>query len=191
MADPAFAISFTYAEYVALEAASNLKHEFREGQIYAMAGGSPEHAALAAAVTRLLGNHLAGRPCRVYSSDLRVRVPATGLATYPDVSVVCGLLARDPGDRNTVTNPTLLVEVLSPNTEAYDRGGKFDHYRQLAALREYLLVAQDERRLELRRREADGSWSTFVAGDGEAVPLASIGATLAVRDVYRDAFEEP
>ena len=109
---PAHRIHYTYAEYLTLEASSNVKHEYLDGQIYAMAGGTPEHAALAAAVIGLLFPELRRGRCRAYDADLRVRVPSTGLATYPDVTVVCGPLERDAEDGQAVTNPTLIVEVL-------------------------------------------------------------------------------
>ncbi|MGH8471968.1 MAG: Uma2 family endonuclease, partial [Gammaproteobacteria bacterium] len=120
MSSPLHRTRYTWAEYIALEASSNVKHEYLDGQIYAMAGGTPEHAALAAAVTGLLFPQLRGSPCRAHDADLRVRVPKTGLATYPDVTIVCGPSERDPDDRNAVTNPTLIVEVLSQSTEDYD-----------------------------------------------------------------------
>src|SRR5439155_18899105 len=114
-------------------------HEFLDGVVWPMAGGSPDHAGIAANVARLLGNQLAGQPCRVFTSDLRVRVKATGLGTYPDVTVICGQLEFDPEDpkRHTVTNPRMIVEVLSPSTEEYDRGessittARFHRWRRL------------------------------------------------------------
>src|SRR5262245_13134541 len=129
---------FTFEQYVVLEKDSGTKHEFLGGQVWAMSGGSPEHAAVGAKVTTLLSNALRDKPCRTYSSDLRVRVKATGLATYPDVTVVCGPIELDPEDPNehTVINPRLLVEVLSPSTEDYDRGEKLGHYKQIPSLAE-------------------------------------------------------
>src|ERR1700686_1044345 len=121
MTVPVHQINYTYSEYVAFEASSNVKHEFLDGQIYAMAGGTPEHAALAAAVIGLLFPQLRGGRCRPYDADLRVRVRATGLSSYPEATVVCGLPVRDPDDPDGVTNPTLIVEVVSPSTEEYDR----------------------------------------------------------------------
>src|SRR5262249_35971657 len=144
MGQPARRPCYFYSEYLELEEASNTKHEFLDGEIYAMAGGSPDHASLAAAVTTALLNQLRDKPCRVFSSDLRVRVLATGLATYPDITVVCGTLERDPESEVTVVNPVVLVEVLSKRTETYDRGEKFDHYRHIPSLKEYVLVAHDK-----------------------------------------------
>lgn len=181
---------FTLGEYLAFEASSNVKHEYLDGQIYAMAGGTPEHAALAAAVVGLLFPQLLRGRCRPYDSDLRVRVRATGLSTYPDVSVVCGPRQLDPDDRHAVTNPTLLVEVLSRGTEEYDRGDKFEHYKHLDSLREYVLVSHRERSVEIWTRGADGGWTLRVHGDGETAELESIGARIVVRDLY-DAAAEP
>lgn len=176
----------SYRDYLALEEASNVKHEYLGGDIQAMAGGTPEHAALQVAVSSLLHDRLRGGACRVFSSDLRVRVLATGLATYPDVTVVCGELERDPDSSITVVNPTLVVEVLSDGTEEYDRGEKREHYEKIPSLREYLLVSQRERRLELLRRRSDGSWEHRQAsGPGESLRLDSVACLLDLDAVYR------
>lgn len=187
MNEPAREISYTYAEYLAQEEASETKHEFVNDQIYAMAGGTPEHGRLALRVGIELGTQLRGRSCEVFSSDVRVRVAATGLGTYPDLSVVCGHLERDPEDNDAISNPIVLVEVLSDSTEAYDRGEKFTHYRRIPSLREYVLVAQLASRIEVFRRNDDGTWTLHEAGPGERVKLASIGCELAVDDVYANA----
>ncbi|MDX2051745.1 MAG: Uma2 family endonuclease [Polyangiaceae bacterium] len=142
-----------------------LLNEYLNGEIFGMAGGTPEHAANTLAIAAELHAQLKGKPCRAYSPDLRVRVLETGLATYPDVSVVCGPMEFDPDGRNTATNPTLLVEVLSPGTEDYDRGEKREHYFTIPSLREYLLVSQTERKMELYRRTGD-AWSHEVALNG-------------------------
>ena len=183
-------VRYTYGEYLALESASNVKHEFSGGEIYAMAGGTPEHAALQVAVSGLLFAQLRAGPCRGYSSDLRVRVRATGLATYPDVTVVCGPAERDPDDANTVTNPTLLVEVTSRSSEEYDRGDKFEHYKQLASLRQYLIVSHREHTIEVWTRGESDAWTQCVGREGDALALVSIGARLVIREVY-DAAAEP
>ncbi|WP_437972569.1 Uma2 family endonuclease [Sorangium sp. So ce260] len=188
---PARKLSCTYAEYLEQERASPTKHEFLGGEIFAMAGGTPEHARLAARVTVALGAQLTRRPCDVFSSDLRVRVLATGLATYPDVSVVCGQLARDPEDKDAVVNPLVLIEVLSDSSEAYDRGEKFAHYRRIPSLREYVLVSQAHRRIEVFRRNEDSSWTLHEAGPGERVRLASIDGALDVDEIYGGVLETP
>ncbi|WP_437756140.1 Uma2 family endonuclease [Sorangium sp. So ce1389] len=190
MVAPAHRIHYTYAEYLALEASSNVKHEYLDGQIYAMAGGTPEHAALAAAVIGLLFPELRRGRCRAYDADLRVRVPSTGLATYPDVTVVCGPLERDAEDGQAVTNPTLIVEVLSRSTEEYDRGDKFEHYKNLTSLRQYVLVSHRERSVEVWTRGVDGVFtSSIVAREGDIALLVSIGAQLDVRELYEAAAE--
>ncbi|MEO8182545.1 MAG: Uma2 family endonuclease [Deltaproteobacteria bacterium] len=177
----------TFEEYCQIEASSSVRHEFWDGQAWAMAGGSREHAALAANVVALLATALRGTPCQVHTSDLRVRVLATGLATYPDVSVICGRAELDPEDRlgHTVTNPKLLVEVLSPSTEQYDRGEKLAQYQRIESLRTVVLIGHAEHIIDVWQRSEGGEWllSTHRAG---LVQLASIGATLPVTEIYRD-----
>jgi Uma2 family endonuclease len=181
----------THAEYLALEEASlDTKHELLDGEITAMAGGTPEHGALAMAFGRLIQDGLGDRPCRVYSSDVRVRVRATGMAAYPDLSVVCGRLETDPEDASAIANPVVIVEVLSDSTEARDRGVKAAHYRHLASLREYVLVSPRERRIEVHRRNEAGRWELFEYEAGQRVELASLGCVVAVDDVYRDPLAE-
>jgi Uma2 family endonuclease len=190
MTTPAHHIRYEWSDYLALEASSNVKHEFLDGQIYAMAGGTPEHAALAAAVVGLLFAQLRGGRCRIHDADLRVRVLETGLATYPDVTVVCGRFERDPSDENAITNPILIVEVLSRSTEEYDRGDKFEHYKRIPSLRQYMIVSHREREIEVWTREEAGAWTAATARDGARASLASIGAHLDVRELY-DAASEP
>jgi Uma2 family endonuclease len=177
---------YTYDEYLVLDEASNTKHEFLRGAIYAMAGGTIDHGALAVSVSALLRVQLAGRPCRVFSSDVRVRVLATNLGTYPDVSLVCGPVERDPQNRHTVVNPIVIVEVLSDSTAAYDRGEKFEHYRQVPSLREYVLVDSRSASVEVRSRQSDGTWSTRTAGPGQHAALPSLEIDLAIDELYRD-----
>ena len=175
----------TYAEYLEFERASELKHEYLRGEVFAMAGGTPEHARLAANVIGELRNALRGRPCSVFTSDARVRIAVTDRATYPDVTVVCGRLEHAPDDPDAIINPIVVVEVLSDTTEAEDRGEKFAHYRRLASLREYVLVSQRARRLEVYRRR-DDRWLLDEAGAGETLRMESIDAALSVDEVYRD-----
>jgi Uma2 family endonuclease len=181
---------YTIQEYLRLEEYSNVKHEFCGGQIFAMAGGTVEHARYCANVIGLLTTVLRGRRCAVQTCDGRIRVRATGLDTYPDVSVICGMGERDPEDRNAITNPKLLVEVLSPSTEEYDKGEKLEHYKQIPALLEMLFVAHDRKELEVLRREADGSWSVHRAGAGEEVRLESLESNLPVDAVYHDPLHD-
>jgi Uma2 family endonuclease len=178
----------TYSEYCALEEESSIRHEYLDGEIYAMAGGSPDHAALAAAVIRTLGAILPAG-CRAFTSDLRVRIAATGLSTYPDVSVVCGKTERAADDQLAVTNPVLLVEITSPSTEDYDRGEKLRHYQQLPSVREILIVSHRVPRLTLHRSDAIG-WVTLEATAGEELALSSVTASLSVDALYRDGLED-
>jgi Uma2 family endonuclease len=181
-------VKHTYAEYLAFEELSPVRHEYLDGEIYAMAGGSPDHAALAGAVIGLLGGR-ARQGCRAFTSDLRVRIAGTGLTTYPDVSFVCGATERSPEDPLAVTNPVLLVEVTSNSTEEYDRGEKLRHYRDLPSVCEVLIVSHREPRVSLHRREP-GGWRTLEARRGEVLELTSIGAELAVDELYREGLED-
>jgi Uma2 family endonuclease len=146
MPEPARRPRYTLDQYLRLEEMSNVRHEYLEGEIYGMPGGTPEHGRIAANIIMLLGMHTASRRCAVFTSDVRVRVTATGLDTYPDVTVVCGRLEYDSLDPHAIANPTLLVEVTSPSTEAYDRGEKLNHYRRIPSLQEIVIVAHGERR---------------------------------------------
>lgn len=174
---------YTYEEYLAYERDSELKHEFDEGEIFAMAGGSPRHSALASRISAALEN---ARPpgCTAFQSDMRIRVLATGRATYPDVSMVCGAIELDAADRSgtTITNPVLLVEVLSPSTEEVDRGSKWRDYQLIPSLQEYVLVSQDAR-VEIYRRLSAESWEYLDVREG-VVKLAS-GPTLDLSVLYR------
>ena len=175
---------YTWDVYLALERESSIKHEFLDGEIFAMAGGTPEHAALGAAVLIELGTQLKGKPCRAYSSDLSVRALSTGLATYPDATVVCGELQRDPSAPNVVLNPAVLVEVTSDSTESYDRAEKFEHYRTIPSLAEYVLVSHRERLIEVFRRSPSGDWSRSEARTGSQARVESIGCLLEVDAIY-------
>ena len=174
----------TYEQYLTFERDSAMKHEFVAGEIVAMAGGSPRHSALASRISAALENtrHSA---CTAFQSDMRIRVLATGRATYPDVSMVCGPLELDPADesRTTIVNPALLVEVLSPSTEEVDRGSKWRDYQRIPSLQEYVLVNQDPR-VEIYRRRGEGAWEYFDVREG-TVQLAS-GATLDLAVLYAD-----
>jgi Uma2 family endonuclease len=189
MSSAARHVHHTYVEYLALEEASPTRHEYLDGEIYAMAGGSPDHAALAAGLIRLLGAALP-RGCRVYTSDLRIRIELSGLSTYPDVAIVCGETIRAKDDPLAVVNPVLLVEVTSPSTEDYDRGEKLRHYQQIPSVAEVLFVSHREPRLTLVRRGDDGRWIVTDAGAGQTLTLTGIDGRLAVDDVYRDGLED-
>lgn len=176
----------TEAEYLALEEKSGVKHEYYAGQIYAMAGGTPEHAQLSSSMGRELGNMLKDRPCRVFSSDLRILVETTGLHTYPDATVVCGELRLSDERPRAVTNPTLLVEVLSDSTRSYDRGEKWRHYQTIDSLTDYLLVWQDRPRVEQYTRQNSEIWTyRLVEGLEKSIRLDALGGAVSLADIYR------
>lgn len=162
-----------YATYLTLERDADQKHEWFDGEIFAMAGGTIEHAQLSAAMVGQRLTLTAPCGCRVFSSDLKIRVLATGLATYLDAAVVCGAIERDPDDRNAITNPSILVEVLSDSTEGYDRGQKFANYRAIPSLCDYVVVSQYEPRIEVHSRDASGLWVLREARSGGGVPRSA------------------
>jgi Uma2 family endonuclease len=186
MSLPAPRHRFTFVDYLEIEEIARVRHEFYEGEIYAMAGGTPEHAAMAAAIMTQLGRQLGSSPCRVYSSDLRVRVLATGLATYPDVTVICGPSERDPESPTHVTNPKLVVEVLSESTREYDCGQKLQHYQQIASLEAIVLVDHRSPHVDSWTRHA-GGWHCQQLGPGEVLSIAAIACSLVLDDVYAAA----
>jgi len=174
----------TFKEYVAFEETTELRHELEDGQVFAMAGGTPEHAALVSAVHLAVGARLSS-DCRAYVENLRVRTPS-GKATYPDVLIVCGPIARDPEDENTITNPRAIIEVLSDSTEAYDRGRKFAHYRSCPSFVEYVLVASQGTPKIERFVKKEGIWTlSDDAGPGQAQHLSSVDVALDVDTIYR------
>jgi len=175
---------YTYAEYLAHESASNVKHEFFDGEIYAMAGGSLLHAALAMRIGAALVAAARGGPCVVFSSDLKVRALATGLTAYPDVTVICGPAETDPLSDHVALNPTVVVEVTSPSTEDWDRGEKLDSYRTIPSLRECIVISHHVRRIEVHLREPDGRWTVTAAGAGESLALTSLACSLSVDEIY-------
>jgi Uma2 family endonuclease len=177
---------YTYADYVALELESPTKHEFLDGEIYAMAGGTEEHSALAAEVIGILRSAVQDKPCRVHTSDLRIYAEAVGFATFPDGSVICGALEQHPpSPKATAVNPTVLVEVTSDSSEEYDTREKVDLYRTIPSLREYVIVSHRERRITVHTRSAAGEWSVRVAISGGRVAVGSLATELDVDEVYR------
>jgi len=182
----------TAAEYLALERAADTKSEFFDGEMFAMAGATEPHILITVNLVMSLGVQLRGRSCRLYANEMRVKVDPTGLYTYPDVVVVCGERRLEDDHHDTLLNPTLIIEVLSPSTEAYDRGKKFGHYRRLESLREYVLIAQDRCSVEsFSRREVGGEWKITELNDlNGRLHLASIDCDLALADVY-DRVELP
>lgn len=174
---------YTYDQYLSYEGDSNVRHEYLDGEIYAMAGGTVDHAALAVNVAAALHAQLKGGSCRVFSSDLKVRVVAADLATYADVTIVCGPPEVDPASDHVVTNPTVLIEVTSPSSETWDRGEKLAFYKLIPSLRECVLISHRERHVEIHRRETDGTWSRHEVRRG-AAELSALGATLDLEDLY-------
>ena len=180
------ATQMTYAEYLAFEEASETKHEYVNGEVYAMAGGSLEHARLAAELIFRLREKFGPDGCRVFGSDLRLRVEATKRSAYPDVTVVCGDPEMSLVDADAVTNPTVLIEVLSPSTETTDRIEKWAHYRRIPSLRAYVLVSQSEQRIEAYRRDG-ARWIYEEAGPGETLRIGGIEVDVAVDALYASA----
>ncbi|HEY0007682.1 MAG TPA: Uma2 family endonuclease [Tepidisphaeraceae bacterium] len=185
----------TPEEYFAFEETSPTKHDYYYGQLIeingdavAMAGGSRQHALITANVTREAGNALKGKPCNVYSGDLRVGVSRHAHYSYPDISILCGKPEFDPDDKNETTalNPTIVIEVLSPSTEKYDRSEKFQSYLQLPALREYVLVSQSSPRIESFYRRDDGQWLfSFVDGLDQTLRLQAVSVDIPLSEIYR------
>lgn len=175
----------TAAEYLEIERQAEFRSEFFAGEMFAMAGASREHTMIVANLVRVIGELLKERACEVYPVDLRVRVPS-GLYTYPDVVVVCGTPEFEDKQRDTLRNPTVLIEVLSESTADYDRGTKFKHYRQIPSLREYVLVDQSAAQIEQFTLGDDGAWKlTETKGLEATLNLDSIGCRVPLSEIYR------
>ena len=176
----------TVAEYLEYERTSQIKHEYLAGRLYAMAGGSRAHGVIAVNILTLLRSHLRGGTCRVYSPDVKLQVSKAHYV-YPDASVGCDARDRaNDGHEDVVRYPKLAVEVLSPSTEAYDRGGKFALYREKDTLREYVLVAGDQHAVEVYRRGTDGLWTLHPFGLADHLTLESIGLHCPAASFYED-----
>lgn len=182
-------LHYTYDEYLRTLEMSEVKLEYYDGVIYAMAGGTPAHAALSGAAIALLRQALFGR-CIAYTSDLKIRIEATGLSTYPDASVICGELRRSKIDDNAATNPSILVEVTSKSTEDYDRGEKLSQYKQLPSLMAVFFVSHREQRITLVQRGSSG-WDEREFRAGETVRIADPALALPVSDVYAGITLDP
>lgn len=174
-------LSNAYSEYVAIEQHSNVRHEFLGGEIYAMAGGTPEHGALAFRIGRVLESSLPG--CTPYSFDVRVHIEVAEMTTYPDVSVVCGPVSRSATDPFAIVNPTVVVEVTSPTTESYDRAEKLEAYQRLSSVRAVLFVSHREPRITVVERRGS-TWTTTDFSASQRVILQSPAAEFSVDDVY-------
>lgn len=172
-------------EYLASERKAEFKSEYIDGELVAMTGASRNHNLITINLAREITQQLKGKPCEAYASDMRVSIPGTGLYTYPDIVVVCGEPVFEDDYVDTLTNPLLVIEVLSASTESYDRGKKFACYRTVDSLAEYLLIAQDEHRVEQYVRQPDGRWLLSEARLlDEQVELCSIGCTLSLQEIY-------
>lgn len=183
---------FTLEEYLSRESVAEYKSEFYQGEIFAMTGGSPTHNSISVNILSRMLISLRGSGCRPFNSDQRVRIPANGLSTYPDIAVVCGELQLDDKDKDAITNPVVIFEVLSKSTERYDRGKKFDLYRELESLQEYVLVSQTEAQVERFVRQDDGDWLLTVLKGPEAVlKFGSIDVSLALSEIYEDVELQP
>jgi len=178
-------IHLTPEEYLELERKTDYKSEYLNGEIYAMGGASPRHVLIVTNIISELRNQLKNRPCMVYSTDLRVQVSPQGLYTYPDVLVVCDTPQFSDQRRDTLTNPTLIVEVLSKSTKDYDRGEKFEQYRTIKSFKEYVLVAQDKYHVEHFVRQSDNIWFFSETNRLEDIlELITIGCHLKMSEVY-------
>jgi Uma2 family endonuclease len=174
-------------EYLRLEEAAKARHEFRDGQVVDMAGGTIAHIEIGSNLIRELGVRLKGRPCKTLGSDLKVRIGRSGNYFYPDVTVVCGAVEFFPPDRKTaITNPRLIVEVTSPSTEADDRGKTFTDYRSLDSLQEYLLVSQERMEVETFYRQQDGIWAIGprFTGAEQSVRLSCLQIEIPITEIY-------
>lgn len=178
----------TEQEYLASEREAEVRHELLNGEIYEMPGGTRGHSLIVTNVLAGLHRLLAARDCEVHRSDMRVRIPGVNLITYPDVSALCGAPQLLDGSRDVLLNPQVIFEVLSESSESYDRGDKFQYYRQLPSLADYLLVSQAKVLVEHYTRQADDSWNLRELHSGSTLELTSIGCALEVDDVYRKVF---
>jgi Uma2 family endonuclease len=179
---------YSYREYTEFEREAREKHEYVAGLILAMAGGTLEHSALCSAVIGSLVTQLMGKACRVFDSNARVRVTASGNAYYPDASVVCGKLVTDAADERAITNPVVLVEALSPTTEQYDRTDKFSDYQKIPSLVHIVHLAHNSKQVDIWTRH-EGEWQLSSFAEGQQASLPAIGATLDVSALYRDPLE--
>jgi Uma2 family endonuclease len=176
--------AYTPEQYLALERQAHYKSEYVNGGIFAMAGASREHNQIAFNLAGELHSQLKNRQCLAYFSDLRVKVSATGLYTYPDVAALCAEPDFEDAHLDTLLNPSVLIEILSPSTEAYDRGDKFAHYRRLPSLMEYVLIAQDKIRVEHYFRQ-DQQWVlTEMSGLDDTLYLVSLQCEIPLREIY-------
>ena len=174
----------TEDQYLCIERQAETRSEFLDGQMFAMAGGSPNHSFLAGSIVTILGRQLPPG-CRIFTADLRIKVLSAGLYTYADCGVLCGEAQFYGKEQDSLLNPLLIVEVLSPSTQGYDRGKKFELYRTIESFREYLIVHQDKRHVEHYSKQDDGSWSLREhAGADASVVVARLGVRISLAELY-------
>ncbi len=175
----------TAEEYLAFERESEIRHEYLDGELFAMAGASREHNLIGTNLVAALHAQVRKQGCELYANGMRVRVPATGLYTYPDLIAICGRPRFDDAESDTLLNPDLIVEILPTSTEDYDRGRKFAHYRSIPSLQIYLLVSQEKAHAEVFTRQRDGRWILWETDDLDAtVELPVVGAAVGMREIY-------
>ncbi len=171
--------------YLAFERGSPERHEFHDGELFPIVGGTRRHSQLAMNLSALLTTALRGRPCTAYGMDMKVRIPRKQRYKYPDLSIACPPQFEEE-HQDSLLNPTVLIEMLSPSTQDYDRGGKFEDYRTIPSLREYVLVAQERVFIEHHVRQEDGAWLLRELREGDGLRLTFVGVELALADIYRD-----
>jgi Uma2 family endonuclease len=179
----------SYADYLVAEATAVERHEYIRGEVFAMSGGTPEHSLLSLAAGRELSNALRGKPCLVFESNMRLRNADADFSCYPDASVVCGAIGHAPDDALAISNPVLVIEVLSDSTEAYDRGTKSSQYRAFSSVKEIVLISQKTQQIEIQRRNAQGLFVVHEFGPGSTVEFDSVGVRVSMTDLYRDLVE--
>ncbi|MCB9454158.1 MAG: Uma2 family endonuclease [Anaerolineaceae bacterium] len=178
--------TMTEEEYLAFERQSDIKHEYLNGEIFAMSGASRKHILICVSTTNALFDLLSNDPCEIYQTDMRVKVGTGRLYTYPDIVIACGEPEFTEDKEDTLLNPIIIIEVLSPSTEIYDRGKKFQYYREIESLREYILVSQDSPRVERYLRQENDAWLYTDANGLDAhITLESVGCTLPLANMYR------
>ncbi len=188
--EPAPKIKYTEEEYLEMERKSDSKHEFYAGEIFAMGGASYKHNLIVSNTLLTIGNQLKGKPCKVFPSDLRVKVSKAGMYTYPDLSILCGKPILVEKEFDTLSNPIVLIEVLSKSTENYDRGSKFSFYRQIDSLQEYILISSETQKIEKFRKLPDGNWLFSESKEGKNFLIESIDCALSLEELYSGVDQE-
>jgi Uma2 family endonuclease len=180
-------LKYTVEEYLSLEEKSLEKNEYYKGEIFAMAGASIQHNQIASNTHIAIGNHLQNRKCQIFQSDLKINVAKNSLISYPDLSIVCGAIETLQNHKDIVTNPSVLIEILSPTTQDYDRGGKFKLYRDIATLQEYILISSTENLVEKYTRQPNVTWLLEEFKTVDAImAISTIDMQLPLHDIFRE-----